>query len=63
MPVENKSEFLHVRVTPAQAKLLRATADGEGLRTSEWLRRVAIRQAVERAVWAGGPTGQSAVGQ
>lgn len=63
MPVETKSELLHVRVTPTQAKLLRATADGEGLRTSEWLRRVAVRQAIERAVEAGMPGGRLAVGQ
>jgi uncharacterized protein (DUF1778 family) len=48
MPVENKSELLHVRVTPSQAELLRATASGEGVRLSEWLRRVALRRAVDR---------------
>jgi uncharacterized protein (DUF1778 family) len=48
MAVENKSELLHVRVTPSQAQLLRATANGEGVRLSEWLRGVALRRAVER---------------
>ena len=56
MPVENKSQLLHVRVTPSQAELLRATADREGLRLSDWLRRAALRRVVERMAGDAAPS-------
>ncbi len=48
MAIQTKSERLTFRVTPAQAKLLRACADKEGEWLSEWLRRLALATAANR---------------
>ena len=55
MAVENKTQLLNVRVTPSQADLMRKAADSEGVRLSDWLRRAALRRAVERMAGESAP--------
>lgn len=51
MPVPNKDRQLQARVTAAQAERYANVAEREGLRLSEWLRRLAARR--ERELSAG----------
>jgi hypothetical protein len=46
VPVRSKQVFF--RATEAEVSLFRASAEAEGLRLSEWLRRSAKRRAVRR---------------
>lgn len=48
MPIPIKTEVVGCRVTPDHAALIRACAEMEGVRVSEWLRKVAIRRATKR---------------
>ena len=45
MAVPNKTERLVVRVTPLQLRDLKARADAEGYRLSEWVRLSLIERA------------------
>ena len=41
MPVVNKSEMVGFRTTPARKTMYREVAESQGVRMSEWLRRLA----------------------
>jgi hypothetical protein len=47
----NKTEMLHVRISPAEARALRALAAAELLKTSETVRAVIRCAAKERGLW------------
>jgi uncharacterized protein (DUF1778 family) len=47
MAIPTKTEIVSTRATPARKALYRAAAEVEGLRLSEWLRRIADRHAAE----------------
>jgi uncharacterized protein (DUF1778 family) len=50
MPIPTKATRLQFRITEAQSSMLKALAEAEGVRLSEWLRRAAIREAMRLAV-------------
>lgn len=47
MAVPNRTAFVGVRTTPARKLIWQEAADRQGMRLSEWLRRVADRDARE----------------
>jgi uncharacterized protein (DUF1778 family) len=53
MAIPNKTETVAFRVTRTQARLIRACAEEEGVRLSDWLRRLALQRAAARAAGAG----------
>ena len=49
MPVVNKSELVGFRTTPARKVLYREVAEAQGIRVSEWLRRLADQRVADVA--------------
>lgn len=49
MAVPNKEAAVAFRTTPQRKTLYRQTAESEGVRISEWLRRLADRRVAELA--------------